>query len=104
MDGKYKYFDGEIARILCIDSPDEKFPVVAVDQQGRITKHDKYGSSMALKRPNADDLIPDVQLWEGEIWANSVGSSHGGGQCSSSHMESLGYRKIKVREVEQCQS
>jgi len=100
MEGNYKYFDGEVARILCVDSPDSNFPVVSVDPQGRITKHDKYGSSMALKRPNADDLIPDVPLWEGEIWVHEYLHTVIDGDIEYTELISQGYRKIKVREVE----
>jgi len=103
LDGKYKYRNGEPARVLCVDRNDEH-SVVAMGEDGTITNH-LFDGIYIKNTIHEYDLIPDVPLWEGDIWVHP-----GGAVCPALsnypdlNYTSAGYRKIQAREVEQCQS
>jgi len=111
LDGKYKKRNGNSVTILCIDAANNggRYPVLAQDN---ITKEFSthyvdgrlYDVDCNLR---GADLIPDVPLWEGEIWIhpdkdrdNIFLSEPTDTATWETSMSQLGYRKIKVREVE----
>lgn len=61
MDKKYTYCNGEPARILCVDRPNQaSYPVSSMMQNGTIIQHNIYG-----KYSNAIDGKFDlVEVWE----------------------------------------
>jgi len=40
---KYRYRNGEPARIICVDRPHEKFKVISMSDSGRLEFHDEDG-------------------------------------------------------------
>ena len=44
MDKKYEYRNGEPARVLCVDSGHDNFPVVSVNKHGYVNTHTKHGT------------------------------------------------------------
>lgn len=101
MEGKYKYRNGEPARVLCVDGGDEYHPVISITKNGVVVSHSITGNFFnPSKQEHEFDLIIHIPLWEGEIWVkgNSVLNSNSG--YTNFSKQSLGYRKIKVKEIE----
>lgn len=48
MDKKYKYRNGEPARILCVDSGDEEYPVISLNSSGEVLFHSTSGRMTQL--------------------------------------------------------
>lgn len=55
MDKKYKYRNGEPARILCIDSGDENWPVISLTKNSGVMFHQPNGEFEAME--SSRDLI-----------------------------------------------
>ena len=104
MDGKYKYRNGEPARALCLDANRHLNTVISITQGGVIRSHTVDGFYRSDGIQTDYDLIPDVPLWEGEIWVHKDGRITSTKSWTETELRSWDYKKIKVREVEQCQS
>lgn len=61
MSKKYRYRNGEAARILCVDSGSEKYPVISVNQAGDIETHTVDGMEY-LTNPRKDSQIDLIEI------------------------------------------
>lgn len=57
MDKKYKYRNGEPARILCVDSGSSSMPVISTNSRGEVTLHNTNGWVFSLGVDSDWDLI-----------------------------------------------
>jgi hypothetical protein len=62
MDKKYKYRNGEPARVLCVDRANSTVPVVALTKDGVITLHTDTGRYL-IELESGLDLI-EVNPWD----------------------------------------
>lgn len=68
MDGRYRYRNGEPARILCIDAPCDEC-VVSLTSKGWTLFHDEYGRRYVGEN-NEWDLIEVKEEKTVEFWVN----------------------------------
>ena len=54
---KYRYRNGEEARILCVDSGDENYPVIALTIEGQTSRHTKSGTLWNIEGQHIWDLV-----------------------------------------------
>ena len=78
MDKKYKYRNGEPARVLCIDSSG-LYPVISLDPEGYTIKHISTGHFYGIDRMNAFDLIEVKE--EKTLWLNVYPADYGLPDC-----------------------
>jgi len=67
MDKQYRYRNGEPARVLCVDRPND-WSVVSMSDTGVLHLHQNDGYSRRMKTAHFCDLIEVVPLWRGELW------------------------------------
>ena len=63
MEGQYTYRNGEPARVLCVDSRNQNWPVVSENPSGDIFVHKNDGTHFSVAR----DLIPVEPFKRGEV-------------------------------------
>jgi len=76
---KYRFRNGEDARILCVDSGDENYPVIALTREGQTSLHTKSGALW-----NALWIIEGQHIWDlvevkekKTLWVNILPSGVG---------------------------
>jgi hypothetical protein len=62
MDKKYKYRNGEPARVLCVDRANSQMPVVSLTADGAITLHTKAGGYLVECEGDLD--LIEVSPWD----------------------------------------
>ena len=74
MGKKYTYKNGQPARILCVDGPNTKFPVISMDIGGLIHHHAANGS-------NEWTTLNLIEVWQPQdkepVWAWNHGADYG---------------------------
>jgi len=67
MSKKYRYRNGESARILCIDGNNCKYPVVSMDKNGYLFTHTEEGLFAKQGRDHHYDLVEDMPYADFQI-------------------------------------
>ena len=78
MDKKYKYRNGEPARILCLDYNAKTYPVISLNEKRNIQTHTKDGIYNLNEQKNDYDLIEVKEKKKIELWVNVYPN---GGSC-----------------------
>ena len=94
MDKQYRYRNGEPARVLCVDRPND-WTVVSMGDTGSLHLHQNDGRSSMMKTEHVRDLIEVVPLWRGAVWVRES-DLMAGTQDMTGYP---GWRKIEVVEV-----
>lgn len=106
---KYRYRNGDLARVLCVDAPGSQM-VVTVDQNGTLHKHWADGAYCIDSSSTDLDLIEVREPREWEIFVSTeLNNSYKAGTIDGSATEDLqvGKRRIpgkyweivRVREI-----
>ena len=60
-------------RVICVDRPDDTYPVVTVDANGMIDVHRIDGTLNGAEHPSKYDLMPPSREWEVCVIQHSCG-------------------------------
>lgn len=68
LDKKYRYRNGDPARVLCVDANDDKWPIISLNDRGNVVYHTAEGIA------TQGDSTTDIDLIEvrepARIWCN----------------------------------
>ena len=79
MNKTYRYRNGEPARVLCVDRPDDRSPVVSMSCSGSMITHTAQGSAFNGSKDSPVDLIevlPRQSTWHNGYSDGSIGEGH----------------------------
>lgn len=101
MDKKYRYRNGEPARILCIDAKGIAYPVVSITQHGTTITHCITGEYKVDYRESDWDLIevmpePEKLLLSADEIALVFGASHNMNDALAALGFTIPKQKVKV--------
>ena len=65
---KYRYRNGEEARILCVDGGDENYPVIALTREGQTSRHTNSGALWNREGQHIWDLVEVKE--KNVLWLN----------------------------------
>ena len=98
---KYRYRNGGIARILCIDGPGDQ-PVISLDETGDALAHSDDGRFFRDEEEASFDLIEVREPREWRLWVGPNGDTavpaRGADKLQQRSIDA-GWVEIRVREI-----
>lgn len=71
-DKEYLARDGRVWRVVCVDAPNEAYPVVAIDETGEPELFTREGKSVAQDAHQLDDDLIKLHVMAREWWIDPI--------------------------------